>query len=278
MTTIAAVQMVSTADVTENLATATRLVSHAAAAGATFVSLPEYFCLIDRDADRLRIGERAGDGPIQQRLADIARHHKIWLLGGTVPIRTDSSTHVRNASCLFAPDGSLAARYDKIHLFAFDNGREGYDEGAVLEAGDTPVVADVAGLRVGLSVCYDLRFPELYRQMTFADAASPLDLICAPSAFTFATGSTHWELLLRARAVENQCYVMAAAQGGVHVTGNRTWGHSMIVDPWGDVLACLDEGEGVVLATIDPVRIAAVRSQLPALAHRKLQGSVVPQA
>ena len=140
----------------------------------------------------------------------------------------------------------------------------------MLEAGDTSVVADVAGLRVGLSVCYDLRFPELYRRMTFADAASPLDLICAPSAFTYSTGSKHWELLLRARAVENQCYVMASAQGGLHVNGHRTWGHSMIVDPWGDVLACLDEGEGVVVATIDPLRIAAVRSQLPALAHRKM--------
>ena len=270
MTTIAAVQMVSTGDVTENLAAAARLVADAAAAGAQFVSLPEYFCLIDRDADRLRIGEIAGAGPIQQFLAETARRHKIWLLGGTVPIRTTSGTHVRNASCLFSPSGAMTARYDKIHLFAFDNGSEAYDEGTVLEAGDTPVVAAAAGLRVGLSVCYDIRFPELYRRMTFADPASPLDLICAPSAFTYATGSKHWELLLRARAVENQCYVMAAAQGGVHVNGNRTWGHSMIIDPWGEVLTCLDDGEGVVVATVDPARISEVRSQLPALAHRKM--------
>jgi deaminated glutathione amidase len=271
MPTIAAIQMVSTADVDENLATATRLIGEAAAAGATFVSLPEYFCLIGKgDADRLRIGELPGDGPIQRSLAGIARRHRLWLLGGTVPIRTASGTRVRNASLLFGPDGVQVARYDKIHLFAFDNGRESYDEATVLEAGDTPVTARAAGMHVGLSVCYDLRFPELYRRMTFADGESPLDLICAPSAFTYATGSKHWELLLRARAVENQCYLLASAQGGTHANGTRTWGHSMVVDPWGDVLACVDEGEGIALAVLDPARLATVRAQLPALRHRKL--------
>jgi deaminated glutathione amidase len=271
MTTLAAVQMVSTGDVSENLATAGRLIADAVTAGAEFVTLPEYFCLIgEGDADRLRIGERAGQGPIQQFLADEARAHGIWLLGGTVPIRTASGTRVRNASCLFAPDGTLAARYDKIHLFAFDNGREAYDEGTVLEAGDATVTARAAGMHVGLSVCYDLRFPELYRQMAFSEQGSPLDLICVPSAFTYSTGSKHWELMLRARAVENQCYLIASAQGGVHVNGKRTWGHSMIVDPWGEILACVPEGEGVAIAALDAARISEVRSQLPALAHRRL--------
>lgn len=271
MTTLAAVQMVSTPDVAQNLAVAERLVGEAAAAGATFVSLPEYFCMVGSvDAERLAIGESAGHGPIQDALARWAAHHRIHLLGGTVPIRTADGRRVRNASCLFGPDGRLVARYDKIHLFAFRNEREAYDEATVLEAGDVPVRVEAAGMHVGLSVCYDLRFPELYRALTSAAGGPPLDLICAPSAFTHATGAKHWELLLRTRAVENQCYVMASAQGGLHHNGRRTWGHSMIVDPWGEVVACVDEGEGVAIATLDHARIAAVRAQLPALGHRRL--------
>lgn len=269
---LAAVQMVSTPDVSENLAMAAQLIAEAASAGAEFVSLPEYFCLISRsDADRLRIGERDGDGPIQQFLAASARRHAIWLLGGTVPIRAADGARVRNASCLFAPDGVLAARYDKIHLFAYDDGRETYDEATVLEAGSTPVTVQAAGLRIGLSVCYDIRFPELYRAMAFATGQPPLDLICAPSAFTHATGMSHWELLLRARAVENQCYVIAAAQGGRHRNGRRTWGHSMIVDPWGDVVACVEAGEGIALAELDLQHMARIRAELPALRHRRLR-------
>ena len=263
--------MVSTTDVAENLETAARLVADAAAKGAAFVSLPEYFCLMgESDMDRLAIGEVAGDGPIQAFLAATARLHTIWLLGGTVPIRAADGSHVRNASCLFGPDGALRARYDKIHLFAYDNGRESYDEGTVLDAGTSPVATEALGLRIGLSVCYDMRFPELYRTLTYAPGQRPLDLICVPSAFTYATGEHHWELLLRARAVENQCYVMASAQGGEHRNGRRTWGHSMIIDPWGDVVACVDEGEGIALATLDPARIADVRAELPALSHRRL--------
>jgi deaminated glutathione amidase len=268
---IAAVQMVSTADVAENLATAHRLIAKAAETGAALVSLPEYFCLIGlSDGERIRIGETDGDGPIQAMLATAARDHKVWLIGGTLPIRAHGGTRVRNASCVYSPDGVRVARYDKIHLFAFNNGTEAYDEGAVLEAGDTPTTVDAAGLRVGLSVCYDLRFPELYRALSGVGAQSPLDLIAAPSAFTYTTGAKHWELLLRARAVENQCYVFAAAQGGVHVNGRRTWGHSMIVDPWGDILDCFESGEGIAMATVDRTRIEAVRAQLPALAHRRL--------
>ncbi len=320
---IAAVQMVSTPDVARNLDAARRLVARAAAEGAALVALPEYFCLIGRhDGDKVAIAERDGDGPIQRALADAAREHGVWLIGGTLPIASAGDPErVRNACCVYAPDGSRAARYDKMHLFRFDDGREAYDEGRVLEAGDGPVAfellpdagsaaagggagrGDAAGvdanrgnatgaavrdagsagaaggasakaaapaarpLRVGLSVCYDLRFPELYRAL---GAAAPCDLIAAPSAFTHTTGRAHWELLLRARAVENQCYVIAPAQGGLHENGRRTWGHSMVVDPWGEVLACVDEGEGVALAEMDAGRLAAVRRQLPALEHRRL--------
>lgn len=270
MTILAAVQMVSTPDVEENLAAAAALVARAAAAGATLVTLPEYFCLMGTpDAGRLAIGEEPGTGRIQQALTTLARTHGVWLLGGTVPIRVPARPRVRNASLLYAPDGSLAARYDKIHLFAFDDGREAYDEATVLEAGDTPVSCLVDGVRVGLSVCYDLRFPELYRELARAEGQPPLDVICAPSAFTHATGQHHWELLLRARAVENQCYVVAPAQGGVHADGRRTWGHSMVVDPWGEVLASVDEGEGMAVATFDAERVRSVRTRLPALRHRR---------
>ncbi|MCC7053130.1 MAG: carbon-nitrogen hydrolase family protein [Gemmatimonadaceae bacterium] len=271
MPTLAAIQMVSSADVADNLATAAHLVAQAAARGATFISLPEYFCRMGTDdAGRREIAERAGDGPIQQALAGLARRHAVWLLGGTVPILAAGTDRVRNASLLFGPDGTLAARYDKMHLFAFADGDASYDEGTVLEAGSAPVSVLGAGLRVGLSVCYDLRFPELFRALAFTPGQPPLDLICAPSAFTHATGERHWELLLRARAVENQCYVLAAAQGGVHADGRRTWGHSMIVDPWGDVVACVEEGEGIALAPFDSERMHAIRRRLPALVHRRL--------
>jgi nitrilase len=263
---VAAVQMVSGPEVGRNLDAAGRLVADAAAAGAVLVALPEYFCLLGRrDTDKLLHAEAPGDGPIQRFLADTARRHGLWLVGGTLPIRADGG-RVLNSNCVYAPDGTLAARYDKIHLFAFDNGREQYDEGRTLAAGRTPVALQAGPLRVGLSVCYDLRFPELYRTLM----TPPCDLISVPAAFTYTTGRAHWELLLRARAVENQCYVLAAAQGGTHENGRRTWGHSMVVDPWGEVLAVRDEGEGIVVAEVDAARIAQVRLQLPALAHRRL--------
>ena len=264
---IAAIQMVSTPEVARNLAAARRLVAQAADAGAALVALPEYFCLMGlRDADKLGVAELPGDGPIQAMLAAAAREFSLWIVGGTLPLRIAGDPgRVRNACCVFAPDGSLAARYDKMHLFGFDNGAERYDESLVLEAGSEPVALDLApaGLRLGLSVCYDLRFPELYRALA-------ADLIAVPSAFTHTTGKAHWELLLRARAIENQAYVIAPAQGGKHENGRRTWGHSMIVDPWGEVLACIETGEGVALAELRPERIAEVRRQLPALAHRRL--------
>jgi predicted amidohydrolase len=263
---IAALQMVSTTRVEANLDTARRLIAEAARAGAALVALPEYFCVMGRsDRDKLAVAEAPGDGPIQRMLSDAAREHRVWLIGGTLPIRTDDPERVLNANCVYAPDGTLAVRYDKIHLFKFDSERDHYDEGRTIRAGGTPTTLQAGHVRVGLSVCYDLRFPELYRELM----RPPCDLISVPSAFTYTTGLAHWELLLRARAVENQCYVIAAAQGGTHENGRRTFGHSMIVDPWGTVVAVRPEGEGVVLAELDPARIASVRRQLPALEHRR---------
>ena len=271
--TVAALQMVSGPDVADNLARATALIARAAAAGARLVALPEYFCLLGlKDRDKLAVAEAPGQGPIQDALADAARRHGLWVLGGTLPLRVDGDPdHVSNTSLLFAPDGRVTARYDKLHLFRFDDGERRYDESTTLVAGRDPVAATVQAdggdWRLGLSVCYDLRFPELYRALM----RPPCDLLAVPSAFTDVTGRAHWELLLRARAVENQCYVIAPAQGGLHANGRRTWGRSMVVDPWGEVLACRDEeGEGVVLATMDRTRLAQVRTGLPALAHRRL--------
>lgn len=268
---LAALQMVSGPDVALNLATVDRLVAEAAAAGAQLVLLPEYFCLMGMtETAKLAIQETPGEGPIQQFLSDCARRHQVVLVGGTVPLRSPRPNRVLNSCLVYGTDGAQLARYDKIHLFGFQRGADDFNESATIWPGRTPVVVDVplgeAGsmLRVGLSVCYDLRFPELFRQM------APLDLIVAPSAFTYATGEAHWSLLLRSRAVENQCYVLAAAQGGVHPSGRRTWGHSMLVDPWGEVLAVQPTGEGVVLGGWDRERLQDVRRSLPALRHRVL--------
>lgn len=265
MTKIAALQMVSGPDVAANLATARRLLEDAARQGARLAALPEYFCLIGmHDGDKLALAEDEGAGPIQDALAAAARELGLWVVGGTLPLKATQPGRVRNSTLVFSPSGERLARYDKIHLFAFDNGRESYDEGRVLEAGSQPTRFSAEGLTVGLSVCYDLRFPELYR------AYAGADLLVVPAAFTYTTGQAHWELLLRARAVENQCYVIAPAQGGTHANGRRTWGHSLVIDPWGEVLVVLPEGEGVVTADIDPARLTQVRQQLPALAHRRL--------
>jgi predicted amidohydrolase len=266
---IAAVQMVSTPDWAQNRDAAARLVAQAAAAGAMLVALPEYFCLLGRrDTDKLALAEPAGAGPIQDFLSGLARAHGVWLVGGTLPVSAapGPSGRVLNRCCVFAPDGAAAGHYDKLHLFAFDNGTESYDEGRTLQAGAAPVALQAGALRLGLSVCYDLRFPELYRALM----DPPCDVLVVPAAFTYTTGQAHWELLLRARAVENQCYVLAPAQGGTHVNGRRTWGHSMVVGPWGEVLDVLPEGEGVVCAEVEPARLQQVRTQLPALQHRRL--------
>ncbi|HEX8962280.1 MAG TPA: carbon-nitrogen hydrolase family protein [Rhodocyclaceae bacterium] len=262
---IAAVQMISGPAVPPNLERAGQLVAEAAAAGAQLVALPEYFPFIGAsDAERLDAREREGDGPIQRFLADTARRHGIWLVGGSLPMFGDDPGKQRNSCLVFDPAGRRAARYDKIHLFGFRKGDEAYDEAATIEAGAEPVAFEAPCGRVGLGICYDLRFPELFR------ALGQVDLLVIPAAFTDTTGRAHWELLLRARAVENQCYVLASAQGGPHPTGRVTHGNSMIVDPWGQVVARMDKGEGVVMAELDPDRIAEVRTALPALQHRKL--------
>lgn len=263
---IAALQMVSTPDLDRNLETAQRLIAEAAALGARLVALPEYFCLMGHDErDKLAFAEAAGDGRIQAFLASEAKSRGVWVIGGTLPVRCADADRVRNACCVYGPDGSLATRYDKLHLFRFTRGDECYDEGRMLQAGEEPVTVRLGDWRVGFSICYDLRFPELYRAMM----NPPCDLLSVPAAFTYVTGQAHWELLLRARAVENQAYVIAPAQGGQHENGRRTWGHSMIVDPWGEVLAMQSEGEGVVVAEMRRERLDSVRAQLPALAHRR---------
>jgi nitrilase len=274
---ICAIQMCSTPRVEENLAHATARIAEAAAAGCELVALPEYFCLMGlHDSDKLAHVEPLGDGPIQQALADAARRHGVWVVGGTLPLRIDGDeTRALNTTLVFDPRGERVARYDKIHLFRFDDGERRYDEAATLAAGHEPTaftLTDRAGRawRVGLSICYDLRFPELYRALS-SGPDGPCDLLLVPAAFTDTTGEAHWELLLRARAVENQCFVLAPAQGGRHENGRRTWGHSLAIDPWGQVLAVrADEGEGLAMATLDAARLAQVRAQLPALTHRKL--------
>ena len=266
---IAALQMVSSPRVATNLETARQLIGQAADAGAELAVLPEYFCLLGlKDTDKLAITEPPSGGPLQDFLSQCARDFNLWLVGGTIPLATDMPGKVYNSTLVYNPAGECVARYDKMHLFRFDNGLESYDEARVLTPGTQPVTFDLPSQdghtwRVGLSICYDLRFPELYR-------ALKADLLLVPSAFTHTTGQAHWDVLLRARAIENLAYVLAAAQGGRHENQRRTWGHSMVVDTWGQVLAQLAEGPGVVLADIDKASLSAKRAQLPALSHRRL--------
>ncbi len=269
---IAAIQMVSTGILPENLLQARALLEQASREGAELAVLPEYFCLIGQhDSDKLAIQEPFGAGPIQQFLADAARDLGLWLVGGTLPLSASQPDRVYNSSLVFNPRGDCVARYDKIHLFWFDNGVESYDESRVLERGSQPArfalpSKDGHLWQIGLSVCYDLRFAELYRGY----ARDGVDLILVPSAFTHTTGQAHWEVLLRARAIENLAYVAAAAQGGTHPNGRRTWGQSMVVDPWGLVLAQQAQEPGVVCAELSPHALVQRRSQLPALQHRVL--------
>jgi deaminated glutathione amidase len=262
---VAALQMVSAADVAANLATAGALIAEAAEAGARLVLLPEYFCFLGhKDRDKVALRETPGAGPIQAFLADAARRHRVWIIGGTVPLVAPQPERVLNTTLVFDDTGRLAARYDKIHLFSFSKDQDHFDEARTIRPGAEIQAFDSPAGRVGLSICYDLRFPELYRAL--GDCA----LMVVPSAFTYTTGRAHWALLLRARAIENQCYVLAAAQGGTHENGRRTWGHTMLIDPWGEIVAQREEGAGIVCGEIDPARIAEVRASLPALRHRVL--------
>ncbi|TKB25479.1 carbon-nitrogen hydrolase family protein [Desulfopila sp. IMCC35006] len=262
---VAAVQMVSGADVSENITTTEHLVAEAAAQGARLIVLPENFAVMsNNEQDKIALAEEDGVGPLQDFLVTAARQHGIWLVGGTVPLVSDCPGKIRNVCLVYSPLGERIARYDKIHLFGFDNGQERYDESATVEAGDKVVTIAPEGIRTGLSICYDLRFPELFRAM------GEVDLIVLPAAFTYPTGLAHWEVLLRARAIENQCYLIAAAQGGYHPSGRRTYGDSMIVDPWGEVLARRAEGPGVVIAEISSRHLQQIRLCLPALKDRRL--------
>lgn len=270
---VAVVQMVSTPDVAQNLDCAKNLVAQACAQGAELLVLPEYFCGMGlKDTDKLAWAEALGEGPTQDAVALWAKTHGIWLVAGTVPIRAETAGMVHNTCMLFNPEGMRTAYYDKIHLFRFATDKEQYDEAVVIAPGHLPVVAEVldrAGKtwKLGLSVCYDLRFPELYRALV----AQGANVLLAPAAFTHTTGQAHWELLLRARAVENQCWMLAAAQGGEHVNGRRTWGHSMVVDPWGQVLTeQMSAGCGLGYAELDTDFLQQVRTRLPALEHRCL--------
>ena len=265
VTRMAAVQLASGPNVKGNLSEASRLIEMAAAGGSKLVALPEYFAIMGlRDGDKVKAREKPGDGPIQEFLAGEARRHGIWLVGGSVPLESSSPDKVRNSCLVYDDKGGLAARYDKIHLFGFEMGKERYEEERTIEPGRDVVTVDAPFGRLGLSICYDLRFPELYRAM------KPVDVILVPSAFTETTGKAHWETLIRARAIENLAYVLAPAQGGYHLSGRETHGDSMIVDPWGVVLDRLPRGSGVVAANVNLQHLRNLRQSLPALTHRAL--------
>jgi len=262
---VAAIQMVSSTSVEENLRTAEALIAEAAAQGADLVALPEYFPIMGRrDADKFAVREPDGNGPIQDFLAETACRHGVWVVGGSMPLVAHVDDKVLNTCLVFNPQGARVARYDKIHLFGFQKGTERYNESATIEPGRLPVTFDTPFGRIGLSICYDLRFPELFR------ALGEIDLLVLPAAFTEVTGRAHWEILLRARAIENQCYVLAIGQGGVHENRRETHGNSMLIDPWGEVIVRRDKGAGVVIGELDHARIAEVRTSLPALTHRVL--------
>jgi nitrilase len=265
ITRIAAVQLASGPNVKGNLNEAGRLIEMAVAQGARLVALPEYFAIMGlRDDDKVRAREKPGAGPIQEFLAATARRHGIWLVGGSVPLDAASPQKVKNSCLVYDDQGKLAARYDKIHLFGFSMGEERYEEERTIEPGSDVVTVDTPFARLGLSICYDLRFPELYRAM------KPVDIILVPSAFTETTGKAHWETLIRARAIENLAYVLAPAQGGYHLSGRETHGDSMIVDPWGVVLDRLPRGSGVVVAAVNLQHLRNLRQSLPSLTHRTL--------
>jgi deaminated glutathione amidase len=263
MVRVAGVQMASGPGVEANLNEARRLIAMAVKQGAKLVALPEYFAIMGmKDGDKVKVREEPGKGPIQQFLAETARKHKIWLVGGSVPMVSEEADKVFNSSLVYDDKGKLVERYDKIHLFGFTMGKERYSEERTISPGSTVKVFDSPFGRIGLSICYDLRFPELYRAM------KDVDLILVPSAFTETTGKAHWETLIRARAIENLAYVLAPAQGGYHLNGRETHGDSMIVDPWGVVLDRLPRGSGVVIAGINPEHLQRLRGSLPALNHR----------
>ena len=266
---IASIQMVSTPNLNENLELAASLIKEASDSSSKLVVLPEYFCLMGlKDTDKVNVREAVGSGPIQERLAAIAQENNIYLVAGSIPLEARESNKVLNTSLVFNPLGEQIARYDKIHLFGFQTETERYEESETIAPGSQPgqfqITVNEIDWRFGLSICYDLRFPELYR------ALGEVDCHIIPAAFTYTTGKDHWEILLRARAIENQCYVLSSAQGGIHINQRRTWGDSMLIDPWGQILTNLPQGEGLITGTLSKEKLNEVRSKLPALKHRKL--------
>lgn len=267
-TVLAALQMVSGPELDANLAQAEALIAEAAAGGARLLVLPENFALMGRrEHDKLALAEDDGAGPIQAFLAAQAARHRVWLVGGTIPLRGNDPGRVRAACLLYDDGGRRVARYDKLHLFDVEvGGGEAYRESATLEPGAEPVLVETPFGRLGLAVCYDLRFPELFRRL----GSQGMQILALPSAFTATTGAAHWQVLVRARAIENLCYVIAADQGGLHPNGRETHGESMVVDPWGRVLASQDKGQGVVAGELDLEQLGVIRQRFPALQHRRL--------
>ena len=263
---VAAIQMASSPNVSANLVEAKRLIEMAVQAGARLVVLPEYFCIMGlKDKDKVAIREKPNDGPIQQFLSKTAKAFKLWIIAGSVPMESPHPGKIHNSCLVYNDKGEQVARYDKIHLFGLDMGTEHYHEENTIAPGDKVVTVDTPFGRIGLSICYDLRFPELYRAM------GEVDMIVVPAAFTETTGKAHWETLVRARAIENFCYVVASAQGGYHLSGRETHGNSMIVDPWGVVLDRLPRGSGIVIANINRNYINNLRQSLPALKHKTIK-------
>lgn len=262
---VAAIQMASGTNVAGNLSEAYRLIARAAEQGARLIVLPEFFAIMGMtEKDKVAVREQAGTGPIQTFLSDTARQYKVWLVGGSIPLAASVPDKVLNSCLVFDDQGNQVARYDKIHLFNLSMGNESYDEALTIEPGNQVVVVDSPFGRIGLAICYDLRFPELFRAM------QDVDIIVLPAAFTETTGKMHWETLVRARAIENLAYVIASAQGGYHVNGRETHGNSMIIGPWGRILDRLPRGSGVVIAEVNPSYQASLRTGLPALEHRKI--------
>lgn len=268
---LAAIQMCSSDDVTDNCQRAEQLLAKAAAKGAKIAVLPESFgCMSRQDRDLLALREPEGQGRLQQFLADCACRYELWLVGGTVPLVADNLNKVRATCLVYRPDGVCVGRYDKRHLFdAQVTKKQSYQESAIFEAGQSSLSVATAFGRLAVAVCYDLRFPELFRELL----TPGFELVALPAAFTATTGKAHWKSLLRARAIENQTYIIAANQWGQHPSGRTTYGHSLIVDPWGEILAVLPKGEGVVMAQFEPDRLEQLRQHFPVLSHRQIHCS-----
>lgn len=269
MTKIAAIQMASGTNVSANLIEVSRQILSAAQAGAKLIVLPENFAIMGlQDIDQVKIAENDGIGPIQDFLSKQAKKNKIWLIAGTIPLKSDNEDKIYSASLVYNDNGERVSRYDKIHLFDvhLEATSETYKESETIDAGNQAIVVDTPFGKIGLAICYDLRFPELFRQLALQDA----EIIVLPAAFTAITGKAHWEVLLRARAIENLCYLVASAQGGYHVNGRETYGNSMIVDPWGVILDELPQGSGYVIADVDLENVKTIRRNFPALQHRKI--------